>query len=416
MLWNLLVSLAFQGYINPNLYVALQHYFSIPTALLLSIVFGASAFLLLFYPLAGCLADVKFGRYKATTNSLSVLSLLIAFTISAFVLFLVSAIASQSCWTLIPTIITALIVAPFFLVFLSSIVVFSASVIQFGIDQLRDAPTEDSVTYINWYVWTYYLGVTMWKVSWGISFSNCDAYSFIGLVLPFIIPVGAFIILGVSLCFARYKRHWFLIDSESRNPYKLVYQVIMFAVKHKNPIQRSAFTHCEDELPSRLDLGKEKYGGPFTTEQVENVKAFIGIISLLLTLGPILAVDVASNGTLPLFAQHVDQLDHYDYFSSILSKVGAMAPMAVVIFIPLYIITLRSPISKYIPGMLKRMGMGIFLVTFSLLFLLVIDTVGHTHWYAHQNQTSSTKNLCFLASRYDYNHSYILSNDTLDQS
>ena len=44
----------------------------------------------------------------------------------------------------------------------------------------------------------------------------------------------------------------------------------------------------EDELPSRLDLGKEKYGGPFTIEQVEDVKAFLGILHVLLTIDLIL--------------------------------------------------------------------------------------------------------------------------------
>ncbi len=50
--------------------------------------------------------------------------------------------------------------------------------------------------------------------------------------------------------------------------YKLVYGVISFAIKHKKPIRRSAFTYCDDERPSRLDFAKQRYGGPFTTEQV----------------------------------------------------------------------------------------------------------------------------------------------------
>ena len=54
-----------------------------------------------------------------------------------------------------------------------------------------------------------------------------------------------------------------------------MYRVIKYAIKHKHPEQRSAFTYCEDELPSRIYLGKSKYGGPFTTEQVEDVKTFL---------------------------------------------------------------------------------------------------------------------------------------------
>ena len=106
-------------------------------------------------------------------------------------------------------------------------------------------------------------------------------------------------ILGITLCLQRYRQHWFLIEPGSRNPYKLVYKVIKFASNHKKPVHRSAFTYCEDELPSRLDLGKEKYGGPFTTEEVENVKAFWGILRVLLTIGPVFVVDIAVNGILP---------------------------------------------------------------------------------------------------------------------
>lgn len=61
-------------------------------------------------------------------------------------------------------------------------------------------------------------------------------------------------------------------EPKTHNPCKLAYQVISYAVKHKYPRQRSVFTYCEDVIPSRIDLhGKSKYGGPFTTEQVEDV-------------------------------------------------------------------------------------------------------------------------------------------------
>ena len=82
--------------------------------------------------------------------------------------------------------------------------------------------------------------------------------------------------------------------------------MIKFAKAHTNPIRRSAFTYCEDELPSRLDLGKEKYGGPFTAEQVEDVKAFLVILRVLLILGPIMMVDFSMVAILSKFAGHLD--------------------------------------------------------------------------------------------------------------
>ncbi len=38
------------------------------------------------------------------------------------------------------------------------------------------------------------------------------------------------------------------------------------------------FTYWEDSFPSRIDLGKMKYGGPFTTEQVEDVKTLFQVL------------------------------------------------------------------------------------------------------------------------------------------
>ena len=36
---------------------------------------------------------------------------------------------------------------------------FKANIIQFGIDQLQDTPSEQFSTFINWFVWTIFLSV-----------------------------------------------------------------------------------------------------------------------------------------------------------------------------------------------------------------------------------------------------------------
>uniref|UniRef100_A0A1X7VPM4 Uncharacterized protein n=1 Tax=Amphimedon queenslandica TaxID=400682 RepID=A0A1X7VPM4_AMPQE len=41
-----------------------------------------------------------------------------------------------------------------------------------------------------------------------------------------------------------------------------------------------ALTYWEEEAPSRLDLGKDKYGGPFTEEEVEDVKTVFRLLLL----------------------------------------------------------------------------------------------------------------------------------------
>ena len=98
--------------------------------------------------------------------------------------------------------------------------------------------------------------------------------SILVIVVP-IYVVLTIVLLTVSLLFAFRRKQWFIIDRGRINPYRMVYRVSKFAKQHKVPIHRSAFTYCEDELPTGLNLGKRKYGGPFTTEEVEDVKVFL---------------------------------------------------------------------------------------------------------------------------------------------
>ncbi len=103
--------------------------------------------------------------------------------------------------------------------------------------------------------------------------------SYFSVLLFALVLLFLFICLPITFCVA--KRRWFVIDTGIGNPYKEVARVVGFARRNKIPIQRSAFTFWEDDIPTGLDLGKNKYGGPFTTEQVENVKSFFGIVVLL---------------------------------------------------------------------------------------------------------------------------------------
>ena len=130
-----------------------------------------------------------------------------------------------------------------------------------------------------------------------------NAYIY-GAILLLLILLLVTVILIVTLCVAHHRRRWFLIEPGRVNPYKLVFRVTKFASQHKIPVRRSAFTYCEDEFPTGLDLGKNKYGGPFTTEEVEDVKAFYGILKVLFSFGTVFFLDFIANSILPVFAKH----------------------------------------------------------------------------------------------------------------
>ena len=98
---------------------------------------------------------------------------------------------------------------------------------------------------------------------------------------------GCFVALSILVVFIVHKKHWLLTEHLRGNPYLLTWRVVKFAAQHNKPIRRSAFIYCESDYPSRLDFGKRRYGGPFTTEQVEDVKTLLNILKVLLCLGPV---------------------------------------------------------------------------------------------------------------------------------
>ena len=89
-------------------------------------------------------------------------------------------------------------------------------------------------------------------------------------------------------------KHWVDTTSHIVNLVKLIFKVLNYARKNKYPsINRSALTYWEENYPSRLDLGKEKYGRPFTEEQVENVKVVIQLAPMFIcVIGHVCSEDI----------------------------------------------------------------------------------------------------------------------------
>ena len=67
-------------------------------------------------------------------------------------------------------------------------------------------------------------------------------------------------------------KHCRMIVPQLSNPIKQIAQVLNYVCKHTVPERRSALTYWEEDYPSRLLMGKSKHGGPFTVEEVEDVK------------------------------------------------------------------------------------------------------------------------------------------------
>ena len=166
---------------------------------------------------------------------------------------------------------------------------FEANALQFGLDQLLEAPTPKLIAFIHWYYWTQnvvQLVVMYITVGWKIIEASMNLYEahFIQNSLIFTaIAILGLAVVGSLALLHKSKRHFYILRT-GLNPFKNIYKVLKYSWNHKVPEHRSAFTYWEEDIPRRIDLGKNKYGGPFTNEEVEDTKTFLRILPLLLCL------------------------------------------------------------------------------------------------------------------------------------
>ncbi len=211
---------------------------------------------------AGWLADVYLGRYKVIQWGMRIMWVgSVLATLSSVVAQLVDSYES----------INKKVTEAILILQAIGLAGYQTNIFQFGIDQLPDASTNAIKSFIIWFVWSYFTGVIA-----GHYIYKCISEEYH--------VVGQFFIsacLTIALVLSFLLNNILIKEPMMQNPYKLVYKVIKYAFKNKHPQCRSAFTYWEDELPSRIDFGKSKYGGPFTTEQVEDVKTFLRVLAIV---------------------------------------------------------------------------------------------------------------------------------------
>ena len=344
------------------------------------VLYGISAIVFIFFPCGGYCGDVRSGRYKIVKRSLCFALILLTMLLVVYSI-LASLVAVKDPFAIVFT----ASVAGFFalcisLLFAVSYICFASNILQFGVDQLHDSPAKDQSVFIHWFVWTSYATgfviQTLIFISFPIGAGRQGYRILVSMIVTlFIVTITIFTVFS---CLVQRKQNWFLIEPGRVNPYRLVCRVSGFACRHKLPVNRSAFTYCEDEWPSRLDLGKTKYGGPFLTEEVEDVKSFYGILKVLFALGPVFFLNVATETTSPLFHPH--SIVGYTFnttraFSAVLHANFLFSPFLILIFIPLYLCVLQPYATRYVPRMLSRMGIGLVLNVLIILSRLMLSII-----------------------------------------
>ena len=352
--------------------------------------------LFLLYPLVGHLTDVYLTRYRSLKWSFGIL-ILVAFLIIVYVGSIIAISSFQNFENAQADI--GLIVL--FLVYTVGLGLFQANAIQFGLDQLLEAPTPKLIAFIHWYYWAQNVGsLALFYITVGSNIllsevdiltngtinqvSNGILSGTVFLFLFFAMTVAATAVL-IKLCFA--KNH-FYIQKAGLNPCMKMYKVLKYSWKHKVPEHRSAFTYWEEDIPRRIDLGKNKYGGPFTNEEVEDTKTFLRILPLLLCL---FGYHLAGDGYSAPEQLLRTSCPSLPVLILIVANPLHMSILVSVVGIPLY----RLVIVKVIPRlknvrMLTKMWMGLYLSLLQVvLYIIVVVNHDTTYWQQYHSDLSN---------------------------
>ena len=234
---------------------------------------------------------------------------------------------------------------------------FAANIIQYNIDQLVGASADELNSVIYWHILSEPLVLFLFYLL------QCLFYSSKYFMMIALIASG--VSISLVLVSHSFFKHKLENISLIKNPIKLIVRVLCYARKHKYPENRSALTYWEEEAPSRLDLGKDKYGGPFTEEEVEDVKTVFRMLPLFIGF----VAFILSNDT---YWSAVDSFT----LPTCLAVTDTYYSLCSVILMLVYLFFIRVCFYKYIPSMLTRMSVGIFLgfiVTVSKVIIFFIE-------------------------------------------
>ena len=386
----------------------------------------------LVYPLLGHIADVCLNRYRTIKWSFAPV---IGGKFFAFIGLLISiVIAVTKDWNVSKSPYNLLLLIPSIGVLLSIIGagLYESNIIQFGLDQLLEAPTRKLIVFIHWFYWAQNFGsfisfYASWGLYFGLKYTIPKKINFKQFVLDLYVIEMSIVGLvvckeSITLLLFMLKRKHFYIERAGLNPFKNIYKVLKYSWNHKFPEHRSAFTYWEEDIPHRIDLGKNKYGGPFTNEEVEDTKTFLRIVPLLLCL---FGYHLAGDGySAPLQLQRTS-CPSLPVLLLIVVNPLHMSTLVVVVCIPLY----RLVIKKIRPDykgilLLTRMWIGLFLclvqVTIYINIVLNHDT---TYWQQHHIKISRVHKISYysptsicLSIRKKTNFSLAHHNDPIDNT
>ena len=299
-------------------------------------------------PVYGFLADVYIGRHKVLQLS--------------SILFIVGMLFGEvhiilRAWKLYSNEIIIALVLDLPCIVLTLLCYISAKAIMFtfGMDQIKNPSSDGLSSYVFWWVWVEVFSIVVGTAV----FVSLRQYIGNGMTIFVFTNVAMGLIVALFLVINKFCiAPLYVNELVGAGSYKQVTQVVKFAALNRYPLNRSAWTYCEDEEITRLDLAKSRYGGPFTTEQVENVKT---LFRLLFIIGACYASSfgflAASNANI------IDLFIRHKKWSSVAlnQSLNYIPDIVVLVLIPAFEAVVFPCFRRWVPSILKRLGLTIIL-------------------------------------------------------
>ena len=359
-------------------YVYFQFLSSVPHFLYLFIAVSVvKAVVFLLYPVAGLMGEVCLSRYKLMIvgTILALIGIFIAVpTLTMAIFNKVNDYLGETCkknecmdYPLLVPAFVGLVIYQF------GLGLFESNAIQFGTDQLQFTSNDKFSVFVNWYFWSLHIINSFIPVTYvigaGISFllPDEDVISIATAIL------GGFSFISISImlfCCCGCHSHFTTEPVGHINPVQHILKVLKYARYHSQPVFRSAFTY--GEVPSRLDLAKNRYGGPFTTEEVEDVKTFGRILLVLMSVFGFLLLP----NTSVVFNYYLHYTgDEFTLLINIILKFVNIQYILTVLLIPVHMLIIRPCFNRctYRISILNKIGAGLVLAVMSLSLMTAVD-------------------------------------------
>lgn len=222
----------------------------------------------LLFPIGGWLADAYIGRYRMIRYSIWMMWIGTIFIMAGEIFASVNGTYNAT--------IKEYVIYAMFAVMAMGFGGFQSNIIQLGVDQLIDASSTEITSFITWYVLILYAsGITLQFTT------ECIVYMQPNDELYYVKALAIAFFLTIVLCSDFLFNGWLDKEQVVINRFNLIPRVIRYALKNGKLKYMVTSTVNNNQAPSRLDVAKQTYGGPFTSQQVEDVKTFLQLLKLV---------------------------------------------------------------------------------------------------------------------------------------